>query len=124
MTYLDTHVAIWLLKGPGDLPKRTQSIIERDDELLISPIVLLELQNLHEIRRLTDSPEQLVAELSATIGLRVCDYPFAVVVRQALRENWTRDPFDRVIVAHARSRRATLITYDALISDNYDLAVW
>ncbi len=124
MTYLDTHVAIWLLKGPHDLPKRVQQTIEAEDDLRISPIVLLDLQNLHEIGRLTDPPEDLIAELAAAIGLRVCDFPFALVIRQAMRETWTRDPFDRVIVAHARARNAPLISFDELVRKNYDLAVW
>ena len=31
-------------------------------------------------------------------GLRVCDLPFRDVVAEALKEAWSRDPFDRLIV--------------------------
>ena len=71
MTCLDTHVAVWLLKGARDLPQRAQSRIETDDEILISPMVLLDIQNLYEIGRLRAAPEKIFDILSATIGLRV-----------------------------------------------------
>ena len=124
MTYLDTHVAVWLLKGARDLPQRAQCRIETDDEILISPMVLLDIQNLYEIGRLKAAPEEIFDILSATIGLRVCSHPFGLVVDQALREKWTRDPFDRIIVAHARCRGAVLLTKDEEILRHYDLAVW
>jgi PIN domain nuclease of toxin-antitoxin system len=124
MTYFDTHVAIWLLTGARDLPKRSQKIIEADDDLLISPMVLLDLQNLHEIGRLKETPHGVLRDLNAAIGLRVCDYPFSLVIEQAIKESWTRDPFDRMIVAHARAQGAALISFDELIRKNYELAVW
>ncbi len=124
MTYLDTHVAVWLLKGPKDLPQRAQRRIETDDEILISPMVLLDMENLHEIGRLKIPTGKVFEILAATIGLRVCNHPFGLVVDQALREKWTRDPFDRIIVAHARCRGAVLLTKDEQILRHYDLAVW
>ncbi len=43
----------------------------------------------------------------------------------ALSEQWTRDPFDRFIVAHAKAKGFTqLIPADRKIWDNYPRAVW
>jgi PIN domain nuclease of toxin-antitoxin system len=53
------------------------------------------------------------------IGLRVCDRPFSDVARQAAIEGWTRDPFDRLIVAQARLAKAALITRDTTMHANY-----
>ncbi len=124
MTYLDTHVAVWLLKGARELPQRTQRRIESDDEILISPMVLLDMQNLYEIGRLKLPPDKVFEILAVTMGLRVCTHPFGLVVDQALREKWTRDLFDRIIVAQARCRGGVLLTKDEKILRNYDLAVW
>jgi PIN domain nuclease of toxin-antitoxin system len=124
VTYLDTHVAVWLLKGARELPQRAQLRLESDDEIVISPMVLLDLQNLHEIGRLKLPPDKVFDILAATIGLRVCTHPFGLVVDQALREMWTRDPFDRIIVAQARCRGGVLLTKDEQILRNYELAVW
>jgi PIN domain nuclease of toxin-antitoxin system len=42
-----------------------------------------------------------------------------------LDEAWTRDPFDRVIVAHAKSNgMAHLIGSDATMKKHYPRTVW
>jgi len=38
--------------------------------------------------------------------------------------SWTRDPFDRLIVAHALAYSAVLCTRDRLVRDNYSHATW
>ena len=62
--------------------------------------------------------------LAGDIGLRVCDLPFRTVVDHALAEHWTRDPFDRMIVANAKAVGALLVTKDERILEHYSRAVW
>ena len=125
MTYLDTNALIRM--NPDEelaLPRRARQAVENEDELLISPMVLLELENLHEIRRFRWSATEWLERAGALLGVRVCNYPFGLVIGQAIHERWTRDPFDRIIVAHARARKAALVTKDENILRNYSLAVW
>ncbi|MBZ5603915.1 MAG: PIN domain-containing protein [Acidobacteriia bacterium] len=125
MTYLDTHAAVWLRFGDRTaFDRRSRIALEADDEILISPMVVFELQVLFEKKRVDHRPEAIVRDLAAFGGVRICDFPFRLIVEKALTEDWTRDPFDRIIAAHARARSATLITHDALILEHYDLAVW
>ena len=94
-------------------------------ELLISPIVNLELTYLHEIGRSRRVAQDIVKQLREQLGLRVCDHSFADVVETATFESWTRDPFDRMIVAHAKANGyAALVTADEKIRANYPRAVW
>ena len=58
---------------------------------------------------------KVIEWLSAEIGLAVCRLPFASVVEQALDQVCPWDPFDRLIVAHARANNAALITKDERI---------
>src|SRR5579864_2258752 len=110
MTYLDTHVTAALYSGDlAPFSPPALEAIEREDDLRISPMVLLELEHLHEIKRIRVSALKIVNTLTADIGLKICDLPFAGVAHKALDERWTRDPFDRLIVAHARLARAALI---------------
>ena len=101
MIYLDTHIVVWLYAGL--LEKFSQSIqtILNENEILISPIVRLELEYLYEIERVREPAHVLVADLADRIGLRVCEKDFNAVVSQAIKLTWTRDPFDRLIVANA-----------------------
>lgn len=96
-------------------------MISRGD-LLLSPMVLFELQLMVEIRRIQESPDDLLAALHATAAVAVCDLPWETVVRAAAAEQWTRDPFDRLIVANARVRQAPLLTADRNILSNYSEA--
>ena len=124
MIYLDTHLVVWLYAGRTDLiPTTARSLIDSND-LLISPIVGLELQYLYESAKTTEPAAAFIQALAREIGLRRCDLPFADVVDTALQETWTRDPFDRVVVAQARLRAAPLLTKDCHIQQHYDGAVW
>ncbi len=58
------------------------------------------------------------------VGLTLCDLPLAQVVTEALSQTWTRDPFDRLIVATAAARAAPLVTKDETIRAHYRHAVW
>ncbi len=46
------------------------------------------------------------------------------VVHLAEQLDFTRDPFDRLIVAHAALHEASLVTKDGDLHENYALAVW
>jgi PIN domain nuclease of toxin-antitoxin system len=123
VTYLDTHAVVWLYEGASKLSKAALDRIQ-SDTLFISPAVILELQFLHEIGRLTLTGPRLVAALADDIGLEVCPLKFQSVVESALDQSWIRDPFDRLIVAHAAANDAALITKDEKIRRHYKRAIW
>jgi PIN domain nuclease of toxin-antitoxin system len=122
--YLDTHVLVWIAKGEDhQLSSNAREAIENDD-LLVSPAVVLELELLHEIGRLRASAEKTLSFLETEIGLCACTIPFHEIVKHALHEKWTRDPFDRLIVANAKAASAPLITKDERLRKHYRRAIW
>ncbi len=123
--YLDTHIAAWLAQGEH----RRLTTIAKDAmnsaTLRISPMALLELEYLYEVKRTIIPAVQIAAKLQAELGVEVCDFAYHKIVYAALGENWTRDAFDRTIVAHARANGSSpLITADRRIRENYPGAVW
>ena len=124
MIYLDTHVVVWLYAGRIDLLSSSAKLQIEAEPLRISPIVQLELEYLHEIQRITERSALIVESLRTSIGLDLCDLPFARVVVESIRQTWTRDPFDRLIVAQAIAAQAPLITKDESILNHYTLAIW
>lgn len=90
----------------------------------MSPIVELELTYLHEIGRVSEPASAPLAALRRSIGLEVADASLAELVQAAMALSWTRDPFDRLIAAHAVLANAPLITADTTILDNLPLATW
>lgn len=124
MIYLDTHVVAWLYAGRTELLSRlARSLIEGND-LLVSPMVGLELQYLFEIERISVEPREILDALARELLLKECDLPFGDVVGASLGESWTRDPFDRLIVGQANLRQAPLLSKDETIRANYSDAVW
>jgi len=125
MIYLDTHVVLWLFFRKGDgLSEHARYIIEYEPEILISPIVLLELDYLHEIGRTTLPSEPVFKYLNQQIDLQICRKSFYDVIRSASHLTWTRDPFDRIITAQSAIAQNRLITKDQTIRTHYKHAVW
>lgn len=124
MIYLDTHVVVWLYAGKiKKLSEQAKELINSHD-VFISPVVRLELQYLFEIERITDEANEIVSDLSDRIGLKMCDKSFNTIVSGALDFSWTRDPFDRIIVANAAVNHNILVTKDQNILENYEQAMW
>jgi hypothetical protein len=75
MIYLDTHVILWLYlrKGEG-LSENARQLIEYEAEILISPMVLLELDYLYEISRTTLGSAHVFKYLYQQIDLQNCSF--------------------------------------------------
>lgn len=110
MILLDTNALIWLEQGHA----RSRALQRSDRQLYVSPASLLELQFLIEagrIRLREGTLEHLVEDDRWLLD----DPPAAAWFNGAIEMSWTRDPFDRLLVAHARYRGWRLATADATI---------
>ena len=124
MIHLDTHVVIWLSSGrPDRLSTRAKSLIGRD-KCQISPVVMLELETLFERGKIDRDASIPVNYLIDGIGLTISDRPLLTIVARARSFAWTRDPFDRLIVANAMADNVRLVTADQLILERFADAVW
>jgi PIN domain nuclease of toxin-antitoxin system len=122
--YLDTHCLVWIFYGEQQkLSPRARHEIEEND-LVASPMSVLELELMHEIGRMRQSATTIVSALETDINLRICDLSFRDVASHAAKENWTRDPFDRLIVANAKTAGAPLISKDERMRAHYSGAIW
>ena len=117
--FLDTHIVIWLYEKRLDLlSEKAKKYIEEND-LLISPVVKLEIEYLFEIEKIKDNSDTICSFLEKYIDLNTEDTSFTEIINVSLNEKWTRDPFDRIIVAHAKIMDYNLISKDKKISRNY-----
>lgn len=124
MIYLDTHVVVWLYAGLVDKFSQPIKKLINEGELYICPVVRLELGYLYKIQRITDDADAIVSDLSRRMGLKVSDKDFNTIVSGAMTFSWTRDPFDRLIVANAGLNDDILISKDQNILGNYPHAKW
>lgn len=122
--YLDAHIILWLYDGLVEkLSESTKSAIE-NSTLYLSPITFLEVQFLHEIGRFHPTAQQAYHALEKDIDLQMSRLPFDRIVAEALTIHWTRDPFDRLLVAEVIESKARLITKDTEIRKHCSLAIW
>lgn len=110
MILLDTNALIWLLQG-----HRRARTLEGQPRLHISPASLLEIQVLLEVGRLAMADGGSVEAVAADPRWALDEPRSGAWFAQAMELGWTRDPFDRLIVAHARLRRWKLATGDAAL---------
>ena len=122
--FLDTHVIIWLyIRDQKPFSQKALNLIDTYD-IFIPSISILEMQFLYEIKKLYVNPIDIITELRETISLLTIHTDSADLIQNALPLNWTRDPFDRLIVAETIYHGATLLTKDEVIRKNFNNAVW
>lgn len=122
--FLDTHAAIFLWEGRTEVfGKASREILERGT-LLLSPLVRLELGFLQEVGKLKVDPDLILGSLTADYGVAIRSDPMDDLISLAMPLHWTRDPFDRLLVATALLHEAPLVTRDARIRENFAGAVW
>ena len=125
--YLDTVVAARLCvpEGVALLSRGAIQAIEAAEEILLSPVVLFELQAIYRKGRIPLPPGEIFARLQVQCDVALCVLPMAEVVLAAMGIAWTRDPMDSLIVGQAMANgRAGLVTSDELIRANYAGAIW
>lgn len=125
IAYLDTHVVVWLCENKLSSISAPALDALNEHDLLISPMVLIELNFLYQIKRIIRAPQDLAKQLRMQINVQVCNHSFTDLTETALFETWTRDPFDLMIVSHAKANGfAPLITSDDNIRNHYPKAIW
>ncbi|MGE3841470.1 MAG: type II toxin-antitoxin system VapC family toxin [Vicinamibacterales bacterium] len=108
---LDTNALIWIDRNHA----RTRALARRPGRLHVSPATLLELQFLVEAGRLELRKGTTVRDLANDDRWFVDEPPSGTWFARATELGWTRDPFDRLIVAHAQLRGWPLATGDTAL---------
>jgi len=106
---LDTNAVLWLHLGHRR-GRRLEPLIGR---MYLSPASLLEIQLLIETGRIRLRRGASLSDLVEDDRWALDDPPSVPWFEQALDLQWTRDPFDRLLVAHGRLRGWRLATADA-----------
>lgn len=121
--HLDTHVIVWLAAGEhGRIPSQVRDLLG-EAELRHSPQVRMELEYLSAKGVVSQPAEHVLASVRG-LGLQEeTSVPYGRVVdlaTDAAMIDWEhRDPFDRLIVAHARADGAQLVTKDQRIRQHW-----
>jgi PIN domain nuclease of toxin-antitoxin system len=115
---IDTHALIWYLSRPKRLGRAAARRLREADagrcEIFVPAIVLVELTLLREAGRNVIGVPQVEALLAAQPAFQLQPLDMAQATEFALLDSLP-DPFDRLIVAAARSADVPLISADTVI---------
>lgn len=118
---LDTHVFLWWVESPEIISSKTFSIIaSSNNNIYLSSISLLEIAIKQGLGKLTPT-------ISFDKYVEICNFtPLPITMRQdyAVKELplYHKDPFDRALIAEAKTEGLTLITQDKVIA-KYELPI-
>jgi len=115
---LDTHVWIWWVDDSPRLRTDVRDKLDREQDIRISAISLLEIATATAMNRLAlrPSPAQWLEIAQSIESVRIEPLTAAVCLESVrLPGEFHRDPADRLIVALARQNNAPLCTADGKI---------
>ncbi len=107
---LDTHIVLWELEGSRTLQRAARDAIEQATELLFSVVSFAEIGIKAAIGKLSvpdDFHDHVLRSGLRVLGL-VPDHGLAV----AGLPMHHRDPFDRLLIAQARTEQLTIVSAD------------
>jgi PIN domain nuclease of toxin-antitoxin system len=118
---LDTHVLLWSLLQPENLPEDIRqriTVAQENSQLLVCSISLWEIAMLKSKRRINiyEPIRDFLESITNIDGLSVKDISTEVAAESVqLMDDFHGDPADRIIVATAKCHGATLLTRDQKI---------
>jgi PIN domain nuclease of toxin-antitoxin system len=110
---LDTNALIWSHLGHA----RSRPLRRHSGRLRVSPASILELRFLLESGRLRAKDSRALDDVIDDERWKLDEPSSGTWFREASALGWTRDPFDRLIVAHAGLRGWRLATGDGPLID-------
>lgn len=112
---VDTHVALWWAEDPASLSSPASEAIARPENLVcFSSASAWELAIKVRSGKLAVDVARLVDQLSQA-GFRMLGIGISDAILAGALEWAHRDPFDRMLVAQARTQNLRLLTRDAAI---------
>jgi PIN domain nuclease of toxin-antitoxin system len=114
---LDTHAFLWWLAGDRKLSRRARAAIaDPDEEVIVSAVSAWEIATKYRIGKLP-SASVIVNDIVGAIASQSFT-PLSVTAVHAQRAGMLigdhRDPFDRMLIAQARSEDLILVTNEEL----------
>lgn len=119
---LDSHILLWALTDSDRLPENAKQLIrDKSNDVFYSAVSVWELSVKHDLR-----PDEIPFSADRLIRLSE-DTDFAQLVLKGLHSRALetlnrpadapkhKDPFDRMLIAQAKSEGMTFMTHDSLL---------
>ena len=111
---LDTHLLLWAFAAPERLPIRARRRIDLS-EVFVSAVSIWEVSIKASLGKIQADANLLLAEIEPA-GFTLLPISGEHAVAVGLLPSIHRDPFDRMLVAQARTEPLILLTNDAALT--------
>ena len=112
---LDTHVLLWSASDPDRLADDTRAVLEDGaNDVFVSVVTAWEIaikQSLDKLE-LPRPAERWLPEVLRRSGFEIADIGLGAALRVRGLPWHHRDPFDRLLIAHALEDGFTIVTHD------------
>ena len=110
---VDTHLLLWAVSEPKKLPTQARRRIE-EAEVFVSAASIWEVSIKTALGKLAADPTELLAELEPA-GFRLLPVTGEHAAAVALLPSLHNDPFDRMLVAQAKTEPLILLTNESVL---------
>ncbi len=110
---LDTHVLVWLQSGERAVSANALSAFEKAERLVVSVVSAWEWGIKRQRYGAGYGPP--FEEITGGIGVERADLPFECHIFAEQLPPIHHDPFDRMLIAHARQLGCALVTSDTTL---------
>lgn len=119
---LDTHIFLWLVEDSPRLTSDARRLITSAEKILVSSASIWEIAIKIRLGKLKAEPDQLIEEMlrNGFEELPVYARHAKEVAKLPLHHG---DPFDRLLIAQAKTEPTRLLTSDAHLAKYSDLVV-
>lgn len=123
---IDTHAVIWFITEDDQLPTHIKELIEdSDNTCFVSIVSLWEMGIKYSLDKLDLKADlKKIFELIDQSGLMILPITPTHILTNSALEFHHRDPFDRLIIAQARSEGLSLISKDGEFKDYNINLLW
>lgn len=111
---LDTHLLLWAVGDPGKLSEAARKRID-DCEVFVSAASIWEVSIKVALGKLAADPAELLAEIEPA-GFRLLPITGEHAAAVARLPPLHNDPFDRMLVAQAKTEPLILLTNDVMLA--------
>lgn len=116
---LDTHVLLWSALEPAKINEEArEAIADGSNDVYVSVVSAWEIAIKQSLGKLTlvSPAERWLPEVIRTTGFEVLPLELETALAVRALPFHHRDPFDRLLIAHAAHEGLTIVTHDAALA--------
>ncbi len=123
---IDTHTFLWFINDSPQLSINAKSLLESDNDLLLSIVSLWEIAIKISIGKLTipHTYEEFIPQQVKINDIEILPISVAHLATVTMLPLHHRDPFDRLLIAQTITEKVSIISADKVFDSYSTTRIW